>query len=208
MSGLGGLNKSPEGVVIGLVQLQMPVVVTRADLARQTERIVELVGKARRNLPTMDLVVFPEYALHGLSHGHQPGDHVHARRAGGRGFKQACVDNRIWGCFSIMELNPDGNPLQQRHHHRRHGRASSSITARCIPGCRSSRGSPAISASRCATDRTAASSRSSSATTACFRRWRANAPTRAPTIMLRTAGYTAPIRHAGTSPTRPTHSAI
>ena len=65
MNGLGGLNKSPEGVVIGLVQLQLPVVVTRQDLARQTERIVYMVGKARRNLGTMDLVVFPEYALHG-----------------------------------------------------------------------------------------------------------------------------------------------
>jgi len=65
MSGLGGLNKSPHGVVIGLVQLQLPVVVTKADLARQTERIVYMVGKARRNLGTMDLVVFPEYSLHG-----------------------------------------------------------------------------------------------------------------------------------------------
>ena len=44
MNGLGGLNKSPEGVVIGLVQLQLPVVVTKADLARQTERIVAMVG--------------------------------------------------------------------------------------------------------------------------------------------------------------------
>ena len=43
MNGLGGLDKSPEGVVIGLVQLQLPVVVTRADLARQTERIVTMV---------------------------------------------------------------------------------------------------------------------------------------------------------------------
>jgi formamidase len=25
-------------------------------------------------------------------------------------FKQACIDNRIWGCFSIMEFNPHGNP--------------------------------------------------------------------------------------------------
>ena len=40
---------------------------TKADLARQTERIVYMVGKARRNLGTMDLVVFPEYSLHGLS---------------------------------------------------------------------------------------------------------------------------------------------
>src|SRR5882724_8836040 len=50
MSGLGGLNKSPHGVVIGLVQLQLPIVATKADLARQTERIVYMVGKARRNL--------------------------------------------------------------------------------------------------------------------------------------------------------------
>jgi formamidase len=36
MTGLGGLNRAPDGVVIGLVQLQLPVVVTREDLARQT----------------------------------------------------------------------------------------------------------------------------------------------------------------------------
>ena len=46
MSGLGGLNKSPNGVVIGLVQLQLPVVKTPEDLAAQTARIVEMVGKA------------------------------------------------------------------------------------------------------------------------------------------------------------------
>ena len=67
MNGLGGLNKAPDGVVIGLVQLQLPVVATPADLAAQTARIVAMVGKARGNLAGMDLVVFPEYALHGLS---------------------------------------------------------------------------------------------------------------------------------------------
>ena len=36
MSGLGGLNKSPHGVVVGLVQLQLPVVETPAQLAAQT----------------------------------------------------------------------------------------------------------------------------------------------------------------------------
>jgi formamidase len=33
MSGLGGLNKSANGVVVGLVQLQLPTVAARADLA-------------------------------------------------------------------------------------------------------------------------------------------------------------------------------
>jgi len=111
MNGLGGLNKSPEGVVIGLVQLQLPVVVTRADLARQTERIVYMVGKARRNLGTMDLVVFPEYALHGLSMDTNPAIMCSLDGPEVAAFKQACVDNKIWGCFSIMEQNDGAYPF-------------------------------------------------------------------------------------------------
>jgi formamidase len=110
MSGLGGLNKSENGVVIGLVQLQLPVTVTKADLKRQTDRIVELVGKARRNLGTMDLVVFPEYALHGLSMDINPEIMCSLDGPEVAAFKAACKANRIWGCFSIMEYNPGGNP--------------------------------------------------------------------------------------------------
>src|ERR1051325_10915817 len=110
MNGLGGLNKSPNGVVIGMVQLQLPTVVTPADLAAQTIRIVAMVGKARRNMPTMDLVVFPEYALHGLSMDTNPAIMCRLDGPEVAAFKQACIDNRIWGCFSLMELNPGGYP--------------------------------------------------------------------------------------------------
>jgi formamidase len=110
MSGLGGLNKSPNGVVLGMVQLQLPVVETPKDLEEQCARICELVGKARRNMPSMDLVVFPEYSLHGLSMATSPqlmctldGPEVGA-------FRAACRRHRIWACFSLMELNPGGNP--------------------------------------------------------------------------------------------------
>jgi formamidase len=110
MNGLGGLNKSPNGVVIGLVQLQLPLTVTPDDLARQTARIVELTAKARRNNAGMDLVVFPEYALHGLSMDTNPA--IMCRLDGPEiaAFKAACRESRIWGCFSIMEFNPGGNP--------------------------------------------------------------------------------------------------
>jgi formamidase len=110
MSGLGGLNKSDNGVVIGLVQLQLPVVVTPADLARQTARIIEMVGKARRNLGTMDLVVFPEYSLHGLSMDINPAIMCDLDGPEVAAFKAACREHAIWGCFSIMERNPGGNP--------------------------------------------------------------------------------------------------
>jgi formamidase len=59
----------------------------------------------------MDLVVFPEYSLHGLSMSTDAsimcdldGPEVEAMRA-------ACVEHHIWGCFSIMERNPQGNPF-------------------------------------------------------------------------------------------------
>ena len=110
MSGLGGLNKSPNGLVVGLVQLQLPVVDTPAQLAAQTQRICNLVGKARRNLGTMDLVVFPEYALHGLSMATTPELMVSLDGPEVAAFKAACVQHRIWGCFSIMEANAGGNP--------------------------------------------------------------------------------------------------
>src|SRR5574341_338209 len=110
MSGLGGLNKSPAGVVIGLVQLQLPVVVKKTDLTAQTNKVCRMVTKARKGMPTMDLVVFPEYSLHGLSMDTNP--EIMCRLDGPEvaAFKAACAENTIWGCFSIMEFNPVGNP--------------------------------------------------------------------------------------------------
>ena len=110
MSGLGGLNKTPSGMVIGMVQLQLPVVETPAQLAAQARRIAGMVGKARRSYPGMDLVVFPEYALHGLSM--STADELMVTLEGPEValFRQACVEHGIWGCFSIMEKNPAGNP--------------------------------------------------------------------------------------------------
>ncbi len=110
MSGLGGLNKSPNGVVVGLAQLALPVVSTAQDLAAQTLKICAMVGKARRGLAGMDLVVFPEYALHGLSMDTNPA--IMCRMDGPEvaAFRAACREHRIWGCFSLMEFNPHGNP--------------------------------------------------------------------------------------------------
>src|SRR5208282_114487 len=110
MSGLGGLNKSENGVVVGLVQLQLPVVDRPAQLAAQTERICTMVAKARRGMPTMDLVVFPEYSLHGLSMNTDPTLMCRLYGPEIAAFRSTCREQRIWGCFSIMELNPAGNP--------------------------------------------------------------------------------------------------
>ena len=94
-SGLGGLNKSPHGVVIGLAQLALPDPHSREALWQQTQSVVAMVGKARRSMPTMDLIVFPEYSLQGLSMDTSPevmcsldGPEVAALRA-------ACVEHPL-----------------------------------------------------------------------------------------------------------------
>jgi formamidase len=110
MTGLGGLNKSPNGVVISLVQLQNPFVETPEQLARQTQKVVELVGKARRNNAAADLVVFPEYALHGLSMSTDAAIMCDLDGPAMAAMADACKEHKIWGCFSIMERNPKGNP--------------------------------------------------------------------------------------------------
>ena len=77
MSGLGGLNKSPNGVVVGWCSCSCRWSRRRRDLAAQTARIVR-AGRQGAAQPgrTMDLVVFPEYALHGLSMRHRARDDV------------------------------------------------------------------------------------------------------------------------------------
>ncbi|KIH70876.1 formamidase [Salinicoccus roseus] len=110
MSGLGGLNKSQNGVVIGLVQLQLPVTETKADLTQQTEKVCEMVRKAKRFAAPIDLVVFPEYMLHGLSMSMDKEIMCDVDGPEVEAFKDVCRENDIWGCFSIMEYNPDGNP--------------------------------------------------------------------------------------------------
>lgn len=111
MSGLGGLNKSfADSIIIGLCQSQLLQVSTPADLQHATDHVCALVRKARTSYPQMDLVVFPEYCIHGLSMLTRPelmctlsGPEVAA-------FRAACAQNAIWGCFSIMEHNPLGMP--------------------------------------------------------------------------------------------------
>lgn len=111
MSGLGGLNKSfSDSIIIGLCQSQLLSVTSPSTLSLAVQHVCSLVTKARKSYPHMDLIVFPEYCIHGLSMLTSTelmctldGPEVAA-------FKTSCQQNKIWGCFSIMEHNPLGMP--------------------------------------------------------------------------------------------------
>lgn len=110
MSSLGGLNKTPGGIVISVVQSQLFQVDTPNDLAKAVAHVVSLVSRAKRAYPATDFVLFPEYCIHGLSM--STDDAIMCTLDGPEvaAFKEACRKEKVWGCFSIMEKNDLGNP--------------------------------------------------------------------------------------------------
>lgn len=112
MTGLGGLNPSEGALVLGLVQQQVPVVNEPADVRATAEKVAGMVKAAKAGLPNLDLVVFPEYSLHGLNPKSWARDDMLCDLDGPEVqlLRDACAGSSVWGCFSLMEPNPDGAP--------------------------------------------------------------------------------------------------
>jgi formamidase len=103
MSGLGGLNKTAGGIVIAAVQSQLVHVATSEDLARATEHVCSLVRQAKRAYPSTDLILFPEYSIHGLTMSMSPSIMCTLSGPEVTAFKAVCKEEKVWGVFSIME---------------------------------------------------------------------------------------------------------
>ncbi|MDQ4110438.1 MAG: formamidase [Actinomycetota bacterium] len=112
MTGLGGLNPAPGDLTVGLVQQRVPFVATPDDLSAVTRKVAGTVVATGRAMPGLDLLVFPEYSLHGLRKEHWARDELMCDLDGPEvdALRQACRDGAVWGCFSIMERNPAGAP--------------------------------------------------------------------------------------------------
>jgi formamidase len=116
-----GLNKSPHGVVVGLVQLQLPVVDTPAQLAAQTERICAMVAKARRNMATHGPGGVPRVLAARPLDEHRTRADGLARRARGGGVRGGLRRAPDVGLLLDHGGQPARQPLQHRAHHRRPG---------------------------------------------------------------------------------------
>jgi formamidase len=113
MSGLGGLNKTSAGIVIAAVQSQLFLVATPKDLSQTTQHVCDQVRRTKRAYPSTDLVLFPEYCIHGLSMSMDPSIMCTLDGLQVDAFKQVCKEEKVWGVFSIMEKNnisPSANP--------------------------------------------------------------------------------------------------
>ena len=98
MSGLGGLNKSsPDSIVLGVCQSQLLDVRNPSQLKGAVDHVCGLVKKARDSYPLMDLIVFPEYCIHGLSMVTDQEIMCELEGKEVKAFQEACKKNRIWG---------------------------------------------------------------------------------------------------------------
>ncbi|OAA64361.1 nitrilase/cyanide hydratase and apolipoprotein N-acyltransferase [Niveomyces insectorum RCEF 264] len=113
MSGLGGLNKTAGGIVVAAVQSQLFRVDTFQDLSNATEHVCSLVRRAKQEYPAVDLLLFPEYCIHGLSMSTDESIMCTMDGPEVAAFRKVCAEEKIWGVFSIMEKNAavtGGNP--------------------------------------------------------------------------------------------------
>ncbi len=113
MSGLGGLNKTSGGIVIAAVQSQLFRVDTSEDLAKATRHVCNLVRRAKQEYSLTDLVLFPEYCIHGISMSMDRSIMCTMDGPEVTAFRNVCIEEKVWGIFSIMERNTlsgDANP--------------------------------------------------------------------------------------------------
>src|SRR5438876_10068056 len=96
----------PKGRALGSIEPahDLRIGIHRQAVQRVFRKYHEVHGSqiARRNLATMDLVVFPEYALHGLSMDTNPEIMCRLDGAEGAAFRKGFVDYHIWGDLFIM----------------------------------------------------------------------------------------------------------
>ena len=205
MSGLGGLNKSPNGVVVGLVQLQLPVVETPAQLAAQTERIVDMVGKARRNIADHGPGRVPGVLAARPVDEHRARDDVPVEAPRSRPSRPPASRTGS-GAASRSWSQPNGNPYNsgliiddqgaiELYYRKLHP---------WVPVEPWEPGNLRHAGLRRA--RRAASSRSIICHDGMFPEMARECAYKGAEMMIRTAGYTAPIATPGESPTRPTPS--
>lgn len=112
MTGLNGLNPSPGALILGLIQARVPVIAEPGDLLSTAERLAGLVRGAKHAMPSLDLIVFPEYSLNGLDPATWLNNDLLCDLDGPEItlLKKACSEAEVWGCFSLMERNPGGAP--------------------------------------------------------------------------------------------------
>ena len=109
MASTGSVSAWEEALLVAMIQYPVPAISGPEDIQTQVDQICKAVASTKAGYPDLDLIVMPEYSTQGLNTSIWSYDEmlltIDSPEVGQ--FKQACIDNKVWGVFSIMEQNED-----------------------------------------------------------------------------------------------------
>ena len=109
MGSTGSVSSWDEALLVAMIQYPVPVVKGPEDIAVQVKQICKAIDNTKAGYPGLDLIVMPEYSTQGLNTAIWTYDEmlltIDSPEIGE--FKKACIRNKVWGVFSLMEKNED-----------------------------------------------------------------------------------------------------
>lgn len=110
---IGDITSSPDTVGVAVIQWPIPQCPTPESILDNCRAIAQRVAETKAAYPGTDLIVFPEASTQGVKLD-KKSMRKYAMTVDGPEvaiFKQACIDNKVWGVFSLDgEENPGKNP--------------------------------------------------------------------------------------------------
>ena len=107
MASTGSVSSWAESLLVAMIQYPVPIIKGPQDIQTQVKQICKAVDNTKAGYPGLDLIVLPEYSTQGLNTKIWTYDEILLTIDSPEidEFRKACVRNKIWGVFSLMEKN-------------------------------------------------------------------------------------------------------